>query len=235
MSSTPAEELRGTSAIVVGAGALGAPAAAYLAAAGVARIGLVDGAPVDPRDASRQIVHLADDVGTNRAEAAALRLGALNPEVRAEPYPVPVEAVNAAAIVAGSDLVLECSNDEDTRELVNDACCAEGVALAAAGVEGLSSFLLSVRPGRSACLRCAGPAARAAAAGAGSEKPGAMAGAVGAMQALEGIKLLTGVGRPLIDRLLRLDGADLAMTVEPVERRPGCPACAEAPPERQSS
>ena len=62
-----------------------------------------------------------------------------------------------------------------------------------------------------------------------------MAGALGAMQALEGIKLLTGVGTPLLDRVLRLDGADLDMTVEPVERRVGCPACAEAPPERQSS
>ena len=235
MSATPAEELRGASAIVVGAGALGAPAAAYLAAAGVGRIGLVDGAPVDPAGASGQIVHLADDVGTNRAEAAALRLAALNPEVHSEPYPVPIEEANARAIVAGADLVLECSNDEDTRELVNDACCAVGAALAEAGVQGLSGFLLSVRPGRSACHRCAEPSPRAGTAGAGSETPGAMAGALGAMQALEGIKLLTGIGEPLLDRVLRIDGADLDMTVEPVERRTGCPACAEAPPERQSS
>jgi molybdopterin-synthase adenylyltransferase len=220
---------------VVGAGALGAPAAAYLAVAGVGRIGLVDGAAVDPGRTSGQVVHLAADAGANRAEATALRLAALNPEVHPEPYPVPIEGANAAAIVAGADLVLECSNDEDTRRVVNDASCMEGVPLAEAGVEGLAGFLLSIRPGRSACHRCAAPAPGTRGSGGGPGALGAMAGALGAMQALEGIKLLTGIGEPLLDRVVRIDGADLDMIVEPVERRTGCPACAEAPPERQFS
>jgi molybdopterin-synthase adenylyltransferase len=231
------QSLGGASSIVVGAGGLGAPACAYLAVAGVGRIGIVDGATVEPSSLHRQALHFAAEIGANKAESAALKIGALNPEVRAEPYPVRLEQANAAAILAGADVALDCSGSSDTRRLVNEACCAERLPLVTADVRGLSGFLMSMRPGESACHACvfsesAGQDESGDEPGAGS--PGAIAGTLGALQALEALKLLTGVGRPLLDRVLRLDGGDMVATVESVERREGCPACAGEPAARQS-
>lgn len=228
------ERLRAASAIVVGAGGLGAPAAAYLAAAGVGRIGVVDHASVEVSSLHRQTLHFAPEVGANKAESAALKLGVLNPEAQAEAYPVRLEQMNAAAIVAGADVVVDCSDSSETRALVNEACCAERVPLVEAGLDGLSGFLMSIRPGESACHRCAFPETGAEAHGdGGGGALGAMAGSLGAMQAIEALKLLTGFGRPLLDRLLWLDGGDMAPAIAAVERRAGCPACADVRPERQ--
>lgn len=230
----PAQErVRGASAIVVGAGSLGAPAAAHLAAAGVGRVGIVDSAPVSVSSLHRQTLQFTPEVGANRAESTALKLALIDPEVQAEPYPVALEGMNAAAIVAGADVALDCSGADATRLLVNDACCSERVPFVVAGVAGLSGFLMSVVPGGSACHRCA-LAAPTGAPGDDAGSLGAVGGAVGALQALEALKLLTGAGRPLLDRVLRLDGADLGVTVEPVDRRPGCPACGDVPPAGQS-
>lgn len=237
---------------------MGAPAAAHLASAGVGRIGIVDPAPVALSTLDSQALHVTPEVGLNRAETAALKLGILNAEVRAEPYPVRLEGMNAAAIVAGADIVLEASNHPVTRGLVNDACCAERVPLVAGGHGGLRGFALSVRPGGSACCRCAlpetpGPGSDPLAeAGASRIEPqeesgpsgavspdggaalGAVAGLVGAIQALEALKLLTGLGKPLLDRILRLDGTDMRTTLVESSRRQGCPACARARAPQQS-
>lgn len=230
------ERLREASAIVVGAGGLGAPACAHLAAAGVGAVGIVDGAEVERSSLPRQILHFAPEAGANKAESLALKVGVLNPEGRGEPYPVRIERENAAAIVSGADVALDCSASSATRRLVNEACCSERVPLVAAGISGLSGFVLSVLPGESACHECVFPWSE--------DRPsdqrdghsvGAMAGALGALQALEALKLLTGVGRPLLDRLLSLDGGDMLATVEPVGRRAGCPACADLVPPPQST
>jgi molybdopterin-synthase adenylyltransferase len=225
--------LGGAGAIVVGAGGLGAAACAYLAAAGVGRIGVVDGAAVELSGLHRQAMHFTAEIGANKAESVALKLGLLNTDVRAEPYPVRLEEMNAAAIVAGADVALDCSSSSITRRLVNEACCAERVPLVTAGASGLSGFLMSIRPGESACHACASPEAQGAE-GAACGSLGALAGALGSLQALEAVKLLAGLGNPLLDRILRLDGEDMAAKVDPVERDPGCPACAEAFAARQS-
>ncbi len=130
----------------------------------------------------RQPLHFTPDVGSPKAEVAAAKLGLLNPEVAVEPYPVDLDEANAEAIVLGADVVVDCTDSFEARYTVNDACCAQGIPLVEAGVVGFEGLVLSIRPGESACYRCAfarppPPAARRGCRDAGVL--GAMAGVVG--------------------------------------------------------
>ena len=228
-SGSSQERLKEASVIVVGAGALGCPVATYLAAAGVGRIGLVDSDPVELSNLHRQPLHHTADIGVNKAESAAAKLVALNPEAQVEPYPVRLDASNARAIVAGADLVVDCSDSFDTRYVVNDACCAEGIDLVEGGVLGFSGLVISIRPGAAACYRCAFPAVPPPDTVPSCREAGvlgAMAGLVGSIQALEGLKLLSGVASPLLDTILQVDGRDLSQTLVSTARREDCAACA---------
>lgn len=237
-SGAAQERLRGASVIVVGAGALGSPVLLYLAAAGVGRIGVVDSDAVELSNLGRQPLHFTPDVNLLKAENAVVKLSALNPEVQVEPYPVRLEEMNAEAIVTGADLVVDCSDSFDTRYLVNDACCAQGVPLVEAGVLGFTGLVMSIRPGVSACYRCAfavEPAPGSVPSCQEAGVLGAMAGLIGSVQALEALKLLTGVGEPLLDRILQVDGATLELTRVETGRRADCPACARVPAASQSA
>ncbi len=222
------ERVRASRAIVIGAGALGSPVATYLAAAGVGTIGIVDHDRVELSNLHRQPLYLTPDAGAAKAELAAAKLGLLNPEVALEPYPVELTEANAEAIVMGADVVLDCTDRFETRYLVNDACCAQGVALVEAAVVAFEGQVLSIRPGESACYRCVFPELPPPEARRGCREAGvlgAMAGVVGSLQALEALKLLSGVGTPLTDRLLRIDGLTGEQTLVAATRRPGCQAC----------
>jgi molybdopterin/thiamine biosynthesis adenylyltransferase len=236
-SGAAQERLKQASVIVVGAGALGSPVATYLAAAGVGRIGVVDSDAVELSNLHRQPLHFTPDVGLGKAVNAAVKLSALNPEVQVDPYPVRLEAANAEPIVLGADLVVDCSDSFETRYFVNDACCAQRVPLVEAGVLGFGGLVMSIVPGESACYRCAFPVEPPAGSVPSCREAGvlgAMAGVVGSIQALEALKLLTGVGDPLTDAILQVDGADMAFTRVGTERRAGCPACARVPAAPQS-
>jgi molybdopterin-synthase adenylyltransferase len=227
-SSEAQERLKGASVLVVGAGALGSPAALYLAAAGVGRLGIVDDEEVEVSNLARQVLHFTPDVGEPKALSAAGKLAFLNPGVIVDPYPARLDAANAAAMVSGHDLVVDCSDSFATRYDVNDACCAAGVDLVEGGALGLSGLVLAVRPGRSACYRCAFPTPPPAGAVPSCAQAGILgpvAGIVGSLQALEALKLLTGLGEPLLDRILQVDAADAGFTVVHTRRRPDCPAC----------
>jgi molybdopterin-synthase adenylyltransferase len=226
------EAVKAARAIVVGVGALGSPVAAYLAAAGVGQIGVVDGDVVELSNLHRQPLHFTPDVGMPKAEVAAAKLGLLNPEVVVEPYPVELGEANAEAIVMGADVVVDCTDSFESRYAINDACCAQGVTLVEAGVVAFDGLVLSIRPGESACYRCAFPVAPPPEARRGCRDAGvlgAMAGVVGSIQALEALKLLSGVGEPLLDRILQIDGHSMAQTMVATSRRADCPACAEGP------
>src|SRR3954452_23388809 len=121
------ERLKAATAIVVGAGALGSPAATYLVAAGVGHLGVVDEDVVELSNLHRQPLHFTPDLGLPKATNAMVKLGALNPEIQVDQYPVRLEEQNAEAIVMGADLVLDCSDTFETRYVVNDACCSQGV------------------------------------------------------------------------------------------------------------
>jgi adenylyltransferase/sulfurtransferase len=188
---------------------------------------VVDEDTVELSNLHRQPLHFTPDLGLPKASNAVVKLSALNPEVQVEQYPVRLDAANAEAIVMGADLVVDCSDSFETRYVVNDACCAQRVPLVEGGVLGFVSLVMSIRPGESACYRCAFPTEPVDAPSCRDAGVlGAMAGIVGSIQALEAIKLLTGVGEPLLDTILHIDGASLAFTRVSTERLAECPACA---------
>ena len=230
-SGAAQQRLRSARAMVVGAGALGCPAATYLVAAGIGCIGVVDDEDVEVSNLHRQPLHLTPDVGARKAENATVKLGFLNPGVVLEPFPARLEEMNAEPLLAGADVVVDCSDSFSTRYLVNETCCALGIPLVEAGVLGLSGLVLSIRPGESACYRCAFPVEPPAGSVPSCREAGvlgALGGIVGSLQALEAIKLLTGVGDPLCDRILQFDGATAAPTVVATARRADCSACGDA-------
>lgn len=232
------DRLKQATVLVVGLGALGSPAATYLVAAGVGRIGLIDGDVVELSNLHRQPLHETADVGRHKSENAALKLGLLNPEVALDSYPVRLDGQNAAAIVMGADVVVDCSDSFETRYVVNDACCAGQVPLVEAGVLGFDGLVLSIRPGESACYRCAFPTEPPAGSVPSCREAGvlgATAGVIGSIQALEAIKLLTGVGEPLVDRILQWDARTTEAMIVSTSRRDGCPACGHLPPGSQSA
>jgi molybdopterin/thiamine biosynthesis adenylyltransferase len=235
-SGAAQERLKAASVIVVGAGALGSPVATYLAAAGVGQIGVVDEDVVELSNLHRQPLHFTPDIGLPKASNAVVKLSALNPEVQVDQYPVRLEAANADAIVMGASLVVDCSDSFETRYVVNDACCAQGVPLVEAGVLGFGGLVMSIRPGESACYRCAFPTQPMDAPSCREAGVlGAMAGVVGSIQALEALKLLADVGEPLLDMILQIDGATMAFTRVATERVSDCPACAGVPAASQST
>ena len=214
------------SVLVIGAGALGGPVALYLAGAGVGRLGIVDDDAVELSNLHRQPLHFTPDLGVPKAESAAAKLRFLNPDVTVEPYQMRVDAENAAGLVAGADVVVDCSDAFETRYAVNAACCAAGVRLVEGGVLGLAGMVMSVKPGRTACYRCAFPTAPADAprcADAGVLGPAA--GVIGSLQALEALKLITGVAPAIADGFLQVDVATADFLRVHVARDPECPDC----------
>ncbi len=216
--------LRAASVLVIGAGALGSPVAAYLAGAGVGRLGIVDSDAVERSNLHRQTLHYTPDLGVPKAESAAAKLRFLNPEIVVEPY----QARFAPAMVEAADLVVDCSDSFETRYEVNAACCAARTPLVEGGVAGLSGLVMAIRPGESACYRCAfpeppPPGAAPTCAEAGVLGPAA--GVIGSLQALEALKLLAGLDGALLDAFLQVDLSDHAFLRVAVTRRAGCPDC----------
>lgn len=226
------ERLLASSVLLVGAGGLGSPAALYLAAAGVGRLGIIDPEVVAPSNLHRQVLHDSGAVGRPKVHSARERLTALNPDVTVRAYQERLNAANALELVRGYDVVLDGSDNFPTRYLVNDACILTDRPLVHGGVVHLRGQVLTVRPRQSACVRCVFP-----------EPPrpgdipscqdagvlGTVAGVVGSLMAHEVLKLLSGIGDPLTDRLLVFDGRRGRMREVAVRRDPGCAVCGEAP------
>jgi molybdopterin/thiamine biosynthesis adenylyltransferase len=212
--------------LVVGAGALAAPVATYLVGAGVGRLGILDPDDVELSNLHRQTLHFTPDLGVPKAESAAAKLRFLNPDVIVEPYQVRLEEENAAALIEGQDVVVDCSDSFSTRYSVNAACCAARVRLVEAGVLGLQGMVMSIKPGRTACYRCAFPAAPADAPScADAGVLGPAAGVIGSLQALEAMKLVTGVAPAIADGFLQVDLASGDFLRVHAARRADCPDC----------
>jgi adenylyltransferase/sulfurtransferase len=229
--------LQEASVMVVGAGALGSPVLAYLAGAGVGRIGVVDHDQVELSNLPRQPLHFTPDVGASKAESAAAKLGLINPHSLAEPYPARLGRMNAEAMLTGADLVVDCSDSFATRYTVNDTCCALGIPLVEGGVLGFDGLVMAIKPGESACYRCAFPVEPDEASVPTCREAGVLgpvAGIVGSMQALEALKLLTGAVAPLLDKFVQIDARTLEHTIVSTNRRPDCDACARVPAATQS-
>ncbi|WP_395651949.1 HesA/MoeB/ThiF family protein [Brevundimonas sp.] len=218
------QKLAAARVLIVGAGGVGGPAALYLAAAGVGTITLVDPDTVALSNLQRQILFTGDDIGRPKVEAGADRLTALNPGVCIEPVAEPLSADNARALIAGHDVVLDGTDDFQTRFTVNAACVAEGVPLVS-GALGRWSGQVGVFAGRP-CYQCLVPeippdAETCARVGV----VGALAGVVGAMAALETIKLITGAGEPLTGRLMLYEALSATARTVRITADPDCPVC----------
>lgn len=218
------QKLKAARVLMVGAGGLGAPAALYLAAAGVGTIGLVDPDTVSLSNLQRQVLYANADVGRPKVEAATERLRALNPNTTVETHPVWLDASNAEAVVAKYDLVLDGTDDFATRFAVSDACLVQGKPLVS-GALGRWTGQVGVFHGQP-CYRCLVPeippdAETCALVGV----VGALAGVIGSMMALEAVKLITGAGEPLSGRLLIYDGLAGETRTVRIGRDPQCPSC----------
>ena len=219
--------------LVIGAGGLGSPAAMYLAAAGVGTIGIVDDDVVDLSNLQRQIIHGTGNVGMSKVESAAETVTSINPDVTVKPYHIRVSAGNIAELIAGYDVIVDAADNFSTKFLINDACVLAGKPYIYGGALRFEGQLMTYVPGRGPCYRCIFrdmPAAGEVPSCKEAGVLGAVVGVIGSMQAVEAVKLILGVGKPLTARLMTFDA--LAMTCRAVplpEREPDCPVCGEHP------
>jgi molybdopterin/thiamine biosynthesis adenylyltransferase/rhodanese-related sulfurtransferase len=226
------ERLAASRALVIGAGGLGSPALQYLAAAGVGRIGILDDDVVDETNLQRQTIFATSDVGRKKAVVAGERLSALNPAIALDAIPLRFDASNARELVRLYDIVLDCTDRFSTRYLINDACVLEGKPDVYGSIfrfDGqVSVFAVKGAP----CYRCLYPEAPPA----GSVPTcaeggvlGALAGIVGAWQASETLKVLLGIGEPLVGRLMLIESLGARVREVSFERDRACAVCGERP------
>lgn len=228
------QALKRARVLIVGLGGVGAPAALYLAAAGVGTLGLIDHDKVALSNLQRQIIFITADANRPKVEAGAEHLAALNPHVAVEPFVERLTSENARSVIERFDVVLDGTDDFDTRFAVNAACVGAGVPLVS-GALGRWNGQVGAFTGRP-CYQCLVPetppeAETCARVGV----VGALAGVIGAMAALEAIKLITGAGEPLAGRLMLYDGLAGTSRVAKVAADPACPICSDQAKARRSN
>ena len=225
-------KLKASSVLCIGAGGLGSPVAMYLAAAGVGRIGIVDFDIVDYSNLQRQVIHGTPDVGRLKLDSASDRLNAINPEIHVETHNEALSSSNALRLLGGYDVIVDGTDNFPTRYLVNDACVLLGKPNVYGSIfrfEGQAS-VFATKDGP--CYRCLYP-----------EPPppglvpscaeggvlGILPGVVGTIQATEAVKLIIGVGEPLINRFMIYDALRMKFRELKLRKDPECPVCGDTP------
>jgi len=218
--------------LLLGAGGLGSPAALYLAAAGVGTLGIVDDDAVDLSNLQRQVIHSSERIGVSKVDSAEQTIGALNPDVTVQKYPVRLGPENIMEILPGYDVVVDGLDNFPTRYLLNDASVRLGIPVVSAAILGFEGQLSVFKPFDGPCYRCLfpvpPPAELAPSCGANGVL-GVLPGTMGLLQATEVIKLILGEGDPLIGRLLMYDALAASFTEVRVRRDPECPICSRDP------
>ncbi len=222
------KKLKAASILLIGTGGLGSPLALYLAAAGIGRIGLVDYDVVDETNLQRQVIHGESSVGTLKIDSAEKRMKDINPYLQVDKYNVPLTSENAIELFTPYDVIIDGTDNFPTRYLVNDACVKLGKPNVYGSIfrfEGqLSVFYAKEGP----CYRCMFP-----------EPPppglvpscaeggvlGILPGTIGTLQATEAIKLILGIGEPMIGKMLLYDALEMSFTKLKVRKNPNCPVC----------
>ena len=220
-------KLKKSRVLVVGAGGLGSPILLYLVAAGVGTIGIAANDQVTLSNLNRQILYSTQDLGRSKVLAAVRRVRALNPEVKAIPYEARVLQDNGATLIKEYDLVVEASDNLETKALMNELCVRARLPLVWGAVVRFEGQMGTYIPGH-ACRSCIFPQI---------PEPGtyptpaelgvlgATAGVIGALEAVEAVKVLLGLDTPLVDRMLLWEGLESTFDVVSVERNPHCPVC----------
>lgn len=214
--------------LLVGAGGLGAPTALYLAAAGIGTIGLVDDDDVDASNLQRQVIHNTERIGTPKTESARLTIEALNPDVEAVEHRTRLDASNIVELLSGYDVIVDGADNFPTRYLLNDASVRLRKPVVSASILSFDGQISTFVPFEGPCYRClypTPPPAELAPSCSANGVLGVMAGTMGTLQANEVIKLVLGVGEPLVGRLLLYEALSTRFTELKVRRDPGCPIC----------
>ena len=222
------EKLKRASVACVGAGGLGSPVALYLAAAGVGRIGLIDHDTVDESNLQRQVLYRTADVGRSKLAAAHAALIGLNPGIEVVCHDLRLSAANAVAVLGDYDMVIDGADNFPTRYLVNDACVLLGKPEVWASIYRWEGQVSVFDAKRGPCYRCLFPRMPEAGAVPSCEEGGVfgvLPGVMGTLQANEAIKLILGVGEPLIGRLLMFDALGGRFEELRLGKDPGCPVC----------
>jgi sulfur-carrier protein adenylyltransferase/sulfurtransferase len=226
------KKLRSSSALIVGAGGLGTPLAMYLAAAGVGRLGIVDFDTIDLSNLQRQVMYSTDDVGASKAEKAKERVQKINPHVRVDVHKVKITSQNALSLFKDYDVIVDGTDNFPTRYLVNDACVLSGKPNVYASIfrfEGQVSVFWAAKGPCYRCLYPTPPPPGLVPSCAEGGVLGVLPGIVGSLQASEAIKVLLGIGEPLIGRLLLFDALDMNVVTLNVKKNPDCPVCGPRP------
>ncbi len=224
--------LRASSVLLVGTGGLGAPLGLYLAAAGVGRIGLVDFDVVDFTNLQRQVTYGTSDVGRGKLDAARERLHALNPEIQIDSHETRLDSSNALAILRDYDVIVDGTDNFPTRYLVNDACVLldkPNVYGSIFRFEGQASVFWAARGPCYRCLYEEPPPPDLVPSCAEGGVLGVLPGIIGCIQAAETLKLLLGIGEPLIGRLLLFDALAMRWREMRLRKNPQCALCGESP------
>ncbi|MFI4868586.1 MAG: HesA/MoeB/ThiF family protein [Steroidobacterales bacterium] len=225
------ERLQAARVLVIGTGGLGSPAALYLAAGGIGNLGVLDFDRVDESNLQRQVLYDTASIGMPKADLTRMRLAALNPELNVQAYQTELCAANVQRIFEHYDVIVDGSDRIATRYLVNDACVIYRKTLVSAAIHRFEGQAMTYMPGRGPCYRCLfaeiseGVAPSCAEAGV----LGALPGVLGAIQATEAIKVVLGVGAPLIGRLLTYDALEMRFQELRFARRVDCAVCGDHP------
>lgn len=216
------EKLKQSRVFIAGAGGLGSPASIYLAVAGVGTLRIADRDAVELSNLNRQILHWNEDIGKGKADSARCKLERLNPAVRVEAIRASISAGNVSELIDGSDLIIDALDNWETRMILNRAALEGNIPLIHGAVGGFEGRVMTVIPGRSACLGCLHkkPAAEVK-----TPVIGVTPCIIAGIQATEAIKYLTGAGELLENRMVFHDGLSMKYTEFKVNRRPDCDCC----------
>ncbi|MBT3880303.1 MAG: molybdopterin-synthase adenylyltransferase MoeB [Candidatus Scalindua sp.] len=226
------KKLLDSKVFLVGAGGLGSPAAFYLAAAGIGKIGISDNDVVDFSNLQRQILHSTKDVGRPKVQSAKETLEDLNPDIEVIPYTERLNSENIIDIIKDYDVILDGSDNFPTRYLVNDACVMLGKPLSHGSIFRFDGQATTILPGKGPCYRClyeTPPPPDLVPSCQEAGVLGIIAGIIGVIQATEVIKLQLGKGNLLNGKLLIYDSLDMDFKKLKIQRNPACPMCGDNP------
>jgi adenylyltransferase/sulfurtransferase len=218
--------------LIIGAGGLGSPVAAYLVGAGVGTLGIVDSDKVELNNLHRQILYTSGEIGEKKAEAAKTRLEKVNSDVKVVPHVLRLTSKNIMEVIKDYDIIVDGSDNFPTRYLVNDACVLAKKTLVHGAFFRFEGQAMVVKPGEGPCYRCLfseppPPGAVPSCQEAGVL--GALAGVIGLIQATETLKLILGIGEPLVGKLIIFNALEMGFRKVKVPRDKDCPVCGEHP------
>ncbi|MFV1950732.1 MAG: molybdopterin-synthase adenylyltransferase MoeB [Nitrospinota bacterium] len=218
--------------LILGAGGLGSPAAYYLAAAGIGTMGIVDFDEVDISNLQRQILHNTADIGRPKVESAKKTIVSLNPDVKVECYREKITSKNIRRIIEGYDIILDGSDNFPTRYLVNDACIISNKINVHGSIFRFEGQVTVFKPKEGPCYRCLYPEPPPAGMVPSCQEAGVLgvlAGIIGTLQAIEALKLILNIGKPLVGSLLLYDSLKTEFRQLKLRQDTECPVCSENP------